>query len=134
MPVALTQVVENRNRHPREHGRRNFSPHQRNRRVEDGLPGGEGAFLPCTFWLADNYELMGRHAEAEQLLEWLLKLRNDMGLLSEEYHLKRRCLVGNFPQAFSHVALVNTIINLYTERGPAFQRADSHTGRGGRLS
>jgi GH15 family glucan-1,4-alpha-glucosidase len=93
------------------------------RRVDDGLPEGEGAFLPCTFWLADNYALLGRHAEAERLLERLLKLRNDVGLLSEEYHLETRHLVGNFPQAFSHVALVNTIINLYTKRGPAFQRS-----------
>lgn len=96
-------------------------------RVDDGLPSGEGAFLPCTFWLADNYELLGRHSEAERLLERLLKLRNDVGLLSEEYHLQSRHLVGNFPQAFSHVAMVNTIINLYTRRGPAFQRSNSHS-------
>jgi len=98
------------------------------RRVNDGLPSGEGAFLPCSFWLADNYELLGRHAEAEQLLERLLKLRNDVGLLSEEYHLKTRRLAGNFPQAFSHVALVNTVINLYTKRGPALQRSQSRPG------
>jgi GH15 family glucan-1,4-alpha-glucosidase len=96
------------------------------RRVDDGLPEGEGAFLPCTFWLADNYELLGRHGEAVQLLERLLKLRNDVGLLSEEYHLQTRRLLGNFPQAFSHVAMVNTIINLYTKLGPAFQRSNSH--------
>jgi GH15 family glucan-1,4-alpha-glucosidase len=96
------------------------------RRINDGLPRGEGAFLPCTFWLADNYALLGRPAEAKQLLERLLKLRNDVGLLSEEYHLETRRLVGNFPQAFSHVALVNTIVNLYTKRGPAFHRSNFH--------
>jgi GH15 family glucan-1,4-alpha-glucosidase len=99
------------------------------RQVDDGLPEGEGAFLPCTFWLADNYKLIGRHAEAEQVLARLLKLRNDVGLLSEEYHVQSRHLVGNFPQAFSHVAMVNTIINLYTKRGPAFQRSNSHKRR-----
>jgi GH15 family glucan-1,4-alpha-glucosidase len=92
-------------------------------KIDDGLPAGEGAFLACTFWLADNYKLMGRDSEAEQLLNRLLQLRNDVGLLAEEYHLEERRLVGNFPQAFSHVALVNTIINLYTELGPAHRRS-----------
>ena len=91
-------------------------------RVEDGLPAGEGAFLACSFWLADNYKLMGRDSEAEQLLNRLLQLSNDVGLLAEEYHLEEKRLVGNFPQAFSHVSLVNTILNLYTERGPAHRR------------
>jgi len=92
--------------------------------TDDGLRGSEGAFLPCSFWLADNYELLGRHADAERLLRRLLKLRNDVGLLSEEYHLQHKCLVGNFPQAFSHVGLVNTIMNLYRPRGgPAHQRS-----------
>lgn len=90
---------------------------------DDGLPPGEGVFLACSFWLADTYKLMGRDAEAERLLERLLPLQNDVGLLSEEYHLKEKRLVGNFPQAFSHVALVNTIINLNTEHGPARQRS-----------
>ena len=92
-------------------------------RFEDGLPAGEGAFLACSFWLADNYKLMGRDAEAQQLLNRLLQLTNDVGLLSEEYHLEQKRLVGNFPQAFSHVALVNTLINVYTERGPARLRS-----------
>lgn len=92
-------------------------------RLEDGLPAGEGAFLACSFWLADNYKLMGRDSQAEQLLNRLLQLPNDVGLLSEEYHIEQRRLVGNFPQAFSHVALVNTVINLYTEGGPAHQRS-----------
>ena len=94
--------------------------------VEDGLPAGEGAFLACSFWLADNYKLMGRDSEAERLLNRLLQLRNDVGLLAEEYHLGEKRLVGNFPQAFSHVSLVNSIINLYTERGPAHRRSRSH--------
>lgn len=88
-------------------------------KVEDGLPSGEGAFLACSFWLADNYKLMGRDGEAQQLLERLLAVRNDVGLLAEEYHVEHKRLVGNFPQAFSHVALVNTITKLFTEYGPA---------------
>jgi len=91
--------------------------------LEDGLPAGEGAFLACSFWLADNYKLMGRDAEAKELLDRLLQLTNDVGLLSEEYHPEQKRLLGNFPQAFSHVALVNTIINVYTESGPAHRRS-----------
>ena len=74
----------------------------------DGLPAGEGAFLACTFWLADNYALQGRHDEARDVFERLLALRNDVGLLSEEYDPKAGRLVGNFPQAFSHVPLIDT--------------------------
>ena len=78
----------------------------------DGLPHGEGAFLPCTFWLADCLLLLGRREEARQLFERLLALRNDVGLLSEEYDPQSRRLVGNFPQAFSHVGLINAACNL----------------------
>jgi len=78
----------------------------------DGLPPGEGAFLPCSFWLAENYLLMGRWDDAEALFESLLALRNDVGLLSEEYDPSARRLVGNFPQAFSHLAIVNTALGL----------------------
>ena len=78
----------------------------------DGLPPGEGAFLPCTFWLADNLNLIGRHDDAVALFERLLALRNDLGLISEEYDPRTGHLVGNFPQAFSHVELVNTATNL----------------------
>jgi GH15 family glucan-1,4-alpha-glucosidase len=74
----------------------------------DGLPAGEGAFLACTFWLADNYALQGRHDEARDVFERLLALRNDVGLLSEEYDPAAGRLVGNFPQAFSHVPLIDT--------------------------
>jgi GH15 family glucan-1,4-alpha-glucosidase len=78
----------------------------------DGLPPGEGVFLPCSFWLADNLILLGRYDEARALFERLLSLRNDVGLLSEEYDVASKRLVGNFPQALSHVALVNTAHHL----------------------
>ena len=81
-------------------------------RAEDSLPGGEGAFLACSFWLADNLLLQGRADEARRLFERLLSLRNDLGLLSEEYAPSDRRLVGNFPQALSHIALINTAGNL----------------------
>ena len=74
----------------------------------DGLPPGEGVFLPCSFWLADNLILLGRRQEARALFERLLSLRNDVGLLSEEYDVKTKRLIGNFPQALSHIALINT--------------------------
>ena len=74
----------------------------------DGLPGGEGVFLPCSFWLADCLHLMGRTDEARELFERLLNLRNDLGLLAEEYDPRAKRQLGNFPQAFTHVALVNT--------------------------
>ncbi len=76
----------------------------------DGLPAGEGVFIPCSFWLADAYRLQGRSAEADDLIERLLALRNDVGLLSEEYDTAARRQVGNFPQAFSHMALVLSIL------------------------
>jgi GH15 family glucan-1,4-alpha-glucosidase len=88
----------------------------------DGLPPGEGAFLPCTFWLADNYALQGRRDEARRIFERLLSLTNDLGLLAEEYDPRGRRQLGNFPQAFSHVALVNTALNLSAPRGPAESR------------
>jgi GH15 family glucan-1,4-alpha-glucosidase len=90
----------------------------------EGLPPGEGVFLPCSFWLADNWSLMGRKEEARELFERLLSLRNDVGLLSEEYDVCEQRLVGNFPQAFTHVGLVNSVWNL-TERGPAKDRPKS---------
>jgi GH15 family glucan-1,4-alpha-glucosidase len=78
--------------------------------------------LLCTFWLADNLALQGRYAEAREIFERLLDLRNDVGLLSEEYDPQTRRLVGNFPQAFSHVGLINTACNLTTVGGPAEDR------------
>ena len=89
----------------------------------DGLPPGEGAFLPCTFWLADNYLLQGRVDEARRLFDRLLALRNDVGLLAEEYDPAAKRQLGNFPQAFSHVALVNTASNLSERLKPAKERA-----------
>jgi GH15 family glucan-1,4-alpha-glucosidase len=97
----------------------------------DGLPPGEGAFLACSFWLADNYILQGRIGEARQLFEHLLALSNDVGLLAEEYDPKAKRQLGNFPQAFSHVALVNTAFNLTRGEGPAEQRS-SRDGKPGR--
>ena len=89
----------------------------------DGLPAGEGAFLACSFWLADNYVLAGRYDEARALFERLLTLRNDVGLLAEEYDPADRRLLGNFPQAFSHLALINTARNLAGAAGPAELRS-----------
>jgi GH15 family glucan-1,4-alpha-glucosidase len=91
----------------------------------DGLPPGEGAFLACSFWLADVYILQGRRAEAEALFKRLVSLRNDVGLLSEEYDFHAKRLAGNFPQAFSHLALVNTAFNLTRTAKPVEQRAQS---------
>jgi GH15 family glucan-1,4-alpha-glucosidase len=88
----------------------------------DGLQGSEGAFLPCTFWLCDNDVLAGRVDRARERFEFLLGLANDVGLLAEEYDLVGKRLVGNFPQAFSHVAVVNTAMNLSHEVGPAAHR------------
>jgi GH15 family glucan-1,4-alpha-glucosidase len=92
-------------------------------RVKDGLPPGEGAFLACSFWLADNYVMLGRRDEARALFERLLALRNDVGLLAEEYDPQAGRQVGNFPQAFSHVALVSTAGNLARTNKPAEQRS-----------
>ena len=91
--------------------------------VETGLAHGEGAFLACSFWLADAYMLTGREDEARRLFDRLLALRNDLGLLSEEYDVPTGRLTGNFPQAFSHVALINTAHNLARPSKPAEQRA-----------
>jgi GH15 family glucan-1,4-alpha-glucosidase len=91
----------------------------------DGLPPGEGVFLPCTLWLADNYALQGRENDARRLFEQVLGIVNDVGLLSEEYDPHGKRLLGNFPQAFSHVSLVNTARNLSHAGGPAIDRHES---------
>jgi GH15 family glucan-1,4-alpha-glucosidase len=92
-------------------------------RTKDGLPPGEGAFLPCTFWLVDNLALQGRVDEAKELFERLLGLCNDVGLISEEYDPSAKRLLGNFPQAFTHIGLINSALNLSRAgRGPAEQR------------
>ena len=89
----------------------------------DGLPPGEGVFLACSFWLADVYVLQNRGADAINLFKRLVRLCNDLGLLSEEYDPRSGRLVGNFPQAFSHLALVNTAFNLTRVAKPIEQRA-----------
>ena len=90
----------------------------------DGLSGTEGAFLACSFWLVDAYVLVGRGADAWALFERLLALRNDVGLLSEEYDPVGQRQVGNFPQAFSHIALINSARNLNGVPKPSEQRAE----------
>jgi GH15 family glucan-1,4-alpha-glucosidase len=91
----------------------------------DGLPPGEGAFLPCTFWLVDNLAMMGRYDEARAIFERLVGLCNDVGLFSEEYDPRAKRQLGNFPQAFTHVFLINTAHNLSRTEGPAKVRAKS---------
>jgi GH15 family glucan-1,4-alpha-glucosidase len=91
----------------------------------DGLPPGENAFLLCTFWFADNLVLQNRSSEARDLFELMLDLRNDVGLLPEEYDPQRKLFLGNFPQAFSHVGLINTARNLSAAGGPAEARRRS---------
>jgi GH15 family glucan-1,4-alpha-glucosidase len=91
----------------------------------DGLPPGEAPFLACSFWLADNLALLGRREDARLLFERLLGLCNDVGLLAEEYDPATKRHLGNFPQAFSHVALINTASNLSLKQGPAKDRHES---------
>jgi GH15 family glucan-1,4-alpha-glucosidase len=98
--------------------------------ADDGLPPGEGMFLACSFWLADAYLMLGRQEDAAQLFERLLSLRNDVGLLSEQYDPRARRLVGNMPQAFSHLALVNSASNLGHYRKPAEQRSQRAVDEG----
>jgi GH15 family glucan-1,4-alpha-glucosidase len=95
----------------------------------DGLPPGEGAFLACSFWLVDAYVLAGRHVEGKAFFERLIGLCNDVGLLSEEYDPKARRFLGNFPQAFSHVGLVNSALNLFHVESPVRRRAKHATGK-----
>jgi GH15 family glucan-1,4-alpha-glucosidase len=96
----------------------------------DGLPPGEGAFLPCSFWLADALSMLGRTEEARALFERLAGLANDVGLLSEEYDPVSGRLLGNFPQAFTHVSLINTASNLSSRDRPAVHRATGEDGMG----
>jgi len=91
----------------------------------DGLPAGEGAFLACSFWLVDNYILQGRRAEARKLFERLLARCNDVGLLAEEIDPTTGRMLGNFPQAYSHVGLINSALSLYRDAGPVEERAET---------
>jgi GH15 family glucan-1,4-alpha-glucosidase len=93
--------------------------------TNDGLKAGEGAFLACSFWLCDAYKAIGRHDDAKELFERLLAIRNDLGLLAEEYDPREKRHQGNFPQAFSHVGLINTAFNLTRGEKPVEQRAGS---------
>jgi GH15 family glucan-1,4-alpha-glucosidase len=95
----------------------------------DGLDGREGAFLACSFWMVDNLEMIGRHDDAVELFERLLALRNDVGLLSEEYDAVAGRQVGNFPQAFSHISLVNSAVNLSQDSTWTGADDHSHIGR-----
>jgi GH15 family glucan-1,4-alpha-glucosidase len=90
----------------------------------DGLPAGEGAFLACSFWLVDNYVLQGRGAEALKLFERLLARCNDVGLIAEEFDPSTGRMLGNFPQAYSHVGLINCALSLSRAIGPAERRTD----------
>jgi GH15 family glucan-1,4-alpha-glucosidase len=90
--------------------------------AQDALPPGEGVFLPCSFWLADNLILQGRVEEGEALFKRLLTVCNDVGLLSEEFDARTGTHLGNFPQALSHLALVGTAYNLAGPHGPAHVR------------
>ena len=91
----------------------------------DGLPAGEGVFLACSFWLVDNYILQGRYTEARKLFDRLLSRCNDVGLLAEEFDPLTGRMLGNFPQAYSHVGLINCALNLSRQTGPAEKRAES---------
>ena len=91
----------------------------------DGLPGREGVFLPCSFWMASCLHGIGRKKEAREMFERLLSVRNDLGLLAEEYDPRAKRHLGNFPQAFSHVALINTTCNLSRPEKPAEQRSSA---------
>jgi GH15 family glucan-1,4-alpha-glucosidase len=97
---------------------------QRNETGPDPLPPGEGAFLACSFWLVDAYVLEGRLDEARELFERLIALANDVGLLAEEYDPIVKRHVGNFPQAFSHVGLINSAFNLSHSTRPVERRSD----------
>src|SRR5438067_1064167 len=101
-----------------------FVMRYRTRKSLDGLPPGEGVFLACSCWLADCLILLGRRDEARELFERICKLANDLGLLAEEYDPRTGRQLGNFPQAFTHVALVNTAMNLSAEQKPVEQRAE----------
>jgi GH15 family glucan-1,4-alpha-glucosidase len=93
--------------------------------VDDRLPASEGAFLACSFWLVDNYTLQGRYAEARRLFDRLLVRCNEVGLLSEEFDPLTGRMLGNFPQAYSHVGLINCALNLNRQPGPSDERVES---------
>jgi hypothetical protein len=95
----------------------------RHESTDDGLPAADGAFLACSFWLVDNYVLAGRREDACSLFDRLLSLRNDLGLLADEYHARSGRMLGNFPHAFSQIALINSAHNLWEREKPAEKRS-----------
>jgi len=95
----------------------------------DGLPPGEGAFLACSFWLVDNYVMQGQHEKAQQLFDRLLLRCNDVGLLAEQIDPHTGRMLGNFPQAYSHVGLINSALNLARRIGPTDERAQHDSGQ-----
>ncbi|MDT4950224.1 MAG: hypothetical protein QOJ37_2819, partial [Pseudonocardiales bacterium] len=99
-----------------EHGHHGFNSRYSTDATDDGLSGSEGQFLACSFWLVDALALNGRVDEARELFERLLELRNDLGLYAEEYDVTRKRQVGNFPQAFTHLALIDAARILSGER------------------
>ena len=101
----------------------------RTEKVDDGLPAGEGVFLACSFWMVSAWRMLGRNQEAQSLFERLLDLRNDVGLLAEEYDPRARRQLGNFPQALSHIALINAAFEFDRATSPGQQRADSSAPR-----
>ena len=98
-------------------------------KVQDGLPPGEGVFLACSFWMVSSLKAIGRKADARKLFEKLLALCNDVGLLSEEFDPEHNRLVGNFPQAFSHIALVNAAFDLQADGVKVRERSHRKVGR-----
>ena len=96
---------------------------------DDGLSGTEGAFIACSFWLVDNLVLIGRKDDARAMFERLVTISSDLGLISEEYDVQSKRLIGNFPQAFSHIALVNSAYNLEHANAPAEQRSGHQASR-----
>jgi GH15 family glucan-1,4-alpha-glucosidase len=135
LPAEDARVISTINAIERELVKDGFVRRYIPQSAHDGLPAGEGMFLACSFWLADAYRLVGRNAEAKALFEKLLSLRNGVGLLSEEYDISSQRLIGNFPQAFSHIALVNTANNLTRRdgrsRSAAPNRLDCRSCSGG---
>jgi GH15 family glucan-1,4-alpha-glucosidase len=101
----------------------------RTENVDDGLPAGEGVFLACSFWMVSVLKMMGRDEDAKRLFDRLLALRNDVGLLAEEYNTATRRQLGNFPQALSHIALINAAFEFTHDSAPGQQRAQSSSSR-----
>ena len=112
LPAEDSRIRSTLTRAQQQLSRHGFMLRYDSGRSGDGMPEGEGAFLPCSFWLVDALAIDGRCEEATELFERLLEVRNDVGLLAEEYDPENRRLLGNFPQAFSHVALINSALNL----------------------